>query len=191
MTKVPFNGNSQNYYNLNAEWGIRNIPDFQVNYMLYWRFHLKNEIPVNCVLIYSIEVDIYIIGFWALKVKCTQYGICGQVTFKNARTNMGAHLVYISRVTRPNGRPWAQNVGLCRSKSEWTGIKFLIGSKNNMDFFWGAGPARIYLPRNARITSVIKFLTGTLKSGFSSCEVEYIMYFSHAPKFFLCRLAGY
>ena len=25
---------------------------------------------------------------------------------------MGAHLVYISRVTRPNGRPWAQNVGL-------------------------------------------------------------------------------
>ena len=25
---------------------------------------------------------------------------------------MGARLVYISRVTRPYGRPWAQNVGL-------------------------------------------------------------------------------
>ena len=25
---------------------------------------------------------------------------------------LGAHLVYISRVIRPNGRPWAQNVRL-------------------------------------------------------------------------------
>ena len=24
-----------------------NIFDFQVNYMLYWRFHFKNEIPIN------------------------------------------------------------------------------------------------------------------------------------------------
>jgi hypothetical protein len=28
------------------------------------------------LLIYSVEVNIYI-GFWTLKVKCTQYGICG------------------------------------------------------------------------------------------------------------------
>ena len=31
------------------------------------------------------KVNIYI-GFWALKVKCTQYGICSQAAFKNART---------------------------------------------------------------------------------------------------------
>ena len=30
------------------------------------------------------EVNIYI-GFWTLKAKCTQYGICSQVAFKNAR----------------------------------------------------------------------------------------------------------
>ena len=33
------------------------------------------------------EVNIYI-GFWTLKVKCTQHGICGEVAFKNARANM-------------------------------------------------------------------------------------------------------
>src|SRR5450631_1750901 len=37
------------------------------------------------LLIYSMEVNIYI-GFETLKMKCTQYGICGQVTFKNAST---------------------------------------------------------------------------------------------------------
>jgi hypothetical protein len=31
-----------------------------------------------------VEVHIYI-GFETLKVKCTQYGICSQTTFKNAR----------------------------------------------------------------------------------------------------------
>ena len=31
------------------------------------------------------EVNIYI-GFETLKMKCTQYGICGQVAFKNAST---------------------------------------------------------------------------------------------------------
>ena len=30
------------------------------------------------------EVNIYI-GFWALKVMCTQYGICSQAAIKNAR----------------------------------------------------------------------------------------------------------
>src|ERR1700738_383706 len=37
----------------------------------------------NQLLIYSMEVNIYI-GFKTLKMKCTQYGICGQVAFKNA-----------------------------------------------------------------------------------------------------------
>ena len=30
------------------------------------------------------EVNIYI-GFWTLKVKCTEYGICNQAALKNAR----------------------------------------------------------------------------------------------------------
>ena len=38
----------------------------------------------NQLLIYSVKVNIYI-GFWTLKMKWTQYGICGSVTFKNAR----------------------------------------------------------------------------------------------------------
>ena len=37
------------------------------------------------LLIYSMEVNIYI-AFETLKMKCTQYGICGQVAFKNAST---------------------------------------------------------------------------------------------------------
>jgi hypothetical protein len=32
------------------------------------------------------KLNIYIyIGFWTLEMKCTQYGICGEVAFKNAR----------------------------------------------------------------------------------------------------------
>jgi hypothetical protein len=31
------------------------------------------------------EVNIYI-EFWTLEMKCTQYGICGEVAFKNVRT---------------------------------------------------------------------------------------------------------
>jgi hypothetical protein len=39
---------------------------------------------VNQLLIYLMEVTIYI-GFWTLKMKCTQYGSCGQVACKTAR----------------------------------------------------------------------------------------------------------
>ena len=38
----------------------------------------------NQLLTHYLEVHIYI-GFQTLKVKCTQYGICSQVAFKNAR----------------------------------------------------------------------------------------------------------
>ena len=38
----------------------------------------------NQLFTYYLEVHIYI-GFHTLKVKCTQYGICSQLTFKNAR----------------------------------------------------------------------------------------------------------
>ena len=34
------------------------------------------------------KVNIYI-GFWTLKMKCTQYGLYGQVAFKNARVRHG------------------------------------------------------------------------------------------------------
>ena len=33
------------------------------------------------------EVNMYI-EIWAFKMKCTQYGICGQVAFKNAKGNL-------------------------------------------------------------------------------------------------------
>ena len=37
---------SDKNYNLNANEGPF---DFQVSYMIYWRFHFKNEIPINCL----------------------------------------------------------------------------------------------------------------------------------------------
>ena len=55
--------------------------------MLYWRFHFKKENPSQ-LLICSMEVNIYI-GFWTLKPKCTQYGLCGRAIFKNSRVRAG------------------------------------------------------------------------------------------------------
>jgi hypothetical protein len=43
---------------------------------------LRKQNP-NQLLIYSMEVSIYI-EFWTLEMKCTQYGLYGQATFKNA-----------------------------------------------------------------------------------------------------------
>ena len=62
--------------------------------MLDCRFHFKNDL--SQLLIYSMEVNIYI-GFWTLEMKCTQYGICGKVAFKNAR----AMVFFESRAGRP------------------------------------------------------------------------------------------
>jgi hypothetical protein len=56
--------------------------------MFYWWFHSEKENP-NQLLIYSMEVNMYI-GFWTLKPKCTQYGLCGQATFKNAKVRPGS-----------------------------------------------------------------------------------------------------
>ena len=39
--------------------------------------------------------------------------------------SMGAHLVYILRVTRPNGRPWAQNVGLYFQMDRCSTLQFV------------------------------------------------------------------
>ena len=47
------------------------------------RFTLKMKSQAIAYLLNGSE-HIYI-GFWTLKVKCTQYGICGELAFKNAR----------------------------------------------------------------------------------------------------------
>ena len=49
--------------------------------------HTFNFTKSNELLTYQGEVNMHI-KFWAFKVKCTQYGICGQTTFKNARANI-------------------------------------------------------------------------------------------------------
>jgi len=55
--------------------------------MLYWHIHFKKWNP-NQFLTYSRDVNTYI-GFWTLKMKCTQYGLYGQEAFKNARIMQG------------------------------------------------------------------------------------------------------
>ena len=45
MTKI-FSMVSHKNYNLGVWWGFCNLSDFQVNYILYWRFYFENEILV-------------------------------------------------------------------------------------------------------------------------------------------------
>jgi hypothetical protein len=47
MTKT-LSMESHKNYNLNVKWGL-SFFDFQVNHMLYWWFHFKKKIPVNCL----------------------------------------------------------------------------------------------------------------------------------------------
>src|ERR1700738_2481662 len=58
------------------------------------------------LLIYSMKVNIYI-GFETLKMKRTQYGICGQVAFKNASTlvfsKLGGRATVFGRVQKKCG----------------------------------------------------------------------------------------
>ena len=61
--------------------------DFQVNYNALLTVSLQKGNP-NQLLIYSMEVNIYI-GFGTLKTKCTQYGLYGQASFKNASLGLG------------------------------------------------------------------------------------------------------
>ena len=71
------------------------------------------------------EVNIYYIGFWTLEMKCTQYGICEEVAFKNARA-----MVFLK---------------VRRDKQ-----KFLGGSKKPRFLCGIAALARIYLPQKTR-----------------------------------------
>ena len=52
--------------------------DFQVNYMLCWRFHFKKEIPIN--RLFTQWKWTYILE-WTLKMKCIRYGLYGQTAF--------------------------------------------------------------------------------------------------------------
>ena len=48
------------------------------------------------------EMNIYI-GFWTLKMKCTQYGLYGQAAFKNL------HAIFILKVERNRQGAWASS----------------------------------------------------------------------------------
>ena len=63
------------------------------------------------------EVNIYI-GIWTLEMKCTQYGICGEVAFKNARA------IFFLKVGRG-------------------GLKFSSGSRKSRFLCGTVAPARI------------------------------------------------
>ena len=66
-------GHKTCHLNVNEEFFI--IFNFQINYILYWRVSLWEWNP-NQLLIYEMEVNICI-GFWALKLRCTQHELCG------------------------------------------------------------------------------------------------------------------
>ena len=110
---------SHDNYNLNA------IEDF-VKLSLPSKLHalltvsLWNKNPGQ-LLVYSMKRNIYI-GFWTLKVKCTYYEMCGEMTFKNARA-----MDFFFKV----------------EQEFWWGPQ-------NLDLFVGVAPACIYLPRKAR-----------------------------------------
>ena len=63
----------------------------------------------NHLFIYSMEVNIYM-EFWTLEMKCTQYGICEEMAFKNARRVVfsrsgGAGRSFRSDPENPDGQP--------------------------------------------------------------------------------------
>ena len=54
--------------------------------MLITSFIGSLDLKMKCQSTTYLRMEVYIyIGIWTLKVKCTQYGICGKVAFKNAR----------------------------------------------------------------------------------------------------------
>jgi hypothetical protein len=77
------------------------------------------------LFIYSMKVNIYIyIIFWTLKVKCTQYKICGQMTSKNARAMVFSKL--------GGGRTEIFS-GVQKTWSFWTARIYLPGK---VHFWW-------------------------------------------------------
>ena len=73
---------SHKNYNLNANEGFVNC--FTSKLITCFVDGVTSKVHPSQLLINSMEVNKYI-GFWTLKMKCTQYGLYGQKTFKNAR----------------------------------------------------------------------------------------------------------
>ena len=74
---------SHKNYNLSADDGFAIIFLLPSELYALQMVSLRKGNP-NQLFIYSMEVYMYI-GFWTLKMKCTQSGSHGQVAFKNAR----------------------------------------------------------------------------------------------------------
>ena len=70
-------------YNLNVDEDFVIFLTSKLITFLIDGFTFRNEIPLNGYLLGG-SAHIYI-GYATLKVKCTQYGICSQAAFKNAR----------------------------------------------------------------------------------------------------------
>src|ERR1700738_1338291 len=75
---------SEKNYNLNAN------EDFVIfltsKFIMCFIGGFTLKMKSSQLLIYSMKVNIYI-GFETLKMKCTQYGICGQVALKKCKYN--------------------------------------------------------------------------------------------------------
>ena len=135
---------SQKNYNLNANEGFVIFFTFKLITCFIDGFTLKmnpNQLENNLSTL-SEMIDYVLngfkhiyIGFWTLKVKCTQCGICGWVAFKNART----------MIFSKSGRA---------SRSSWSGP-----SKKSRFLSRRAALAHIHLPwearRGASVTSPI------------------------------------
>jgi hypothetical protein len=78
------------------------------------------------VLVWCIDsvfgITVYI-GFWTLKVKCTHYGICSQVAFKNARAMFFSKLGGAGNSSR-SGSKFSGRAALARI---WHPRKFIGG----------------------------------------------------------------
>ena len=68
---------SRKNHNLNAQKGLVNIFDFQVNYMLHWRFFFDNETPINCSFTHWKWT--YILDFWPWGWSALNMGFVGKL----------------------------------------------------------------------------------------------------------------
>ena len=84
MRRALSNGKSQNY-NLGANEGFVMFLTSKLITSFVDGFTLGMQSQANAYLQSQSAHTVYI-GFWTLVVKCTHYGFCGQVAFKNART---------------------------------------------------------------------------------------------------------
>ena len=82
----PLSMVSHKNYNLGANEDFVMFLTFKLITCFIDRFTLKGK---SHSIVYSMEVNIHI-GFWTLKMKCTQYGLYEQAAFKNARVKLGS-----------------------------------------------------------------------------------------------------